>query len=117
MVTDPDFFIPRWDVADDELDAARTALVAAAAAALASHDRHAKAAEALRLLREVCFAAPAKALVGLTFPIGPDALIESLAEPCRNWLPFAESLGVADVRLLLVGLATPDCREVLDRFA
>ncbi|HEY0525555.1 MAG TPA: hypothetical protein VGD08_19340 [Stellaceae bacterium] len=118
MVTDPGFFTPRWDVAADELDAPRTALAAAATAALAAqHDRHAKAADALRLLREACFAVPPKALVGLTFPIGSDAMIESLAEPCRNWLPFAESLGVADVRLLLVGLATPACRDVLDRFS
>jgi hypothetical protein len=116
MAMDPDFFTPRWDVAADERDALQAALVAAAVAALASRDRHAKAANALRLLREACFVVPAKALVGLTFPIGPDALIESLAEPCRNWLPFAESLGVADVRLLLVGLATPACRDILDRF-
>jgi hypothetical protein len=117
MATNPSFFTPRWDdAAADELEAAQAALVAAAAAALASRDRHAKAADALRLLREACFAAPPKALVGLTFPIGPDAMVESLAEPCRNWLPFAESLGVGEIRLLLVGLAPPACRDILDRF-
>src|SRR5690348_4605818 len=114
MAMDSDFFPPRRNVAADELDASRAALVAAAVAALASapQDRHAKAAAALRLLREACFVTPARMLVGLTFPIGPDALLESFAQPCRNWLPLAENLGVADVQLLLVGMATPACRDI-----
>lgn len=120
MAMDPDFFTARLNEKQNParaLASARQALLAAVAAALASPSRQRPfAAAALRLLRNACFDAPKGSLVDLQFPLDADGMIETMALPCRRWLPLAEELGVADMRLLLLGLPTTACRDIRDRF-
>ena len=119
MAMDPEFFTPRHAAPlaqEPGLELARQALVAAIELALMRDGERAEAAgPALRTLRAVCFEADPAELIGLTFPLGHEALVQCLAAPCRTWLPYAAELGVGDERLLLLGWPTAACRDILDR--
>src|SRR4051794_38916583 len=107
MAMEPEFFTPRHAgqlAVAPGLGLARRALLAAIDVALAPDDeRVAAAAPALRVLRSLCFEASPEELIGLTFPLGGDALVQCLAAPCGTWLPYAAELGVANERLVLLG--------------
>jgi hypothetical protein len=75
------------------------------------------AAGALRALRQVCFLLPPSALIGLVFPLDPEAMVRSLAQPCATWLPLAHAFGVAEERLLMLDLPTAACREIPRKLA
>jgi hypothetical protein len=70
----------------------------------------------LRVLRAVCGDASPGELIGLTFPLGSEAMIECLEQPCAAWLPYARELGVGGQRLTLLGFPTAACREIRRRF-
>jgi hypothetical protein len=117
MAMDPGFFVQRPEAPVDlDVARARCALAAALETATAPVLRRGEAAEhGLRVLQDAYFGLPPHALAGLTFPVGPRAYLEILERRCETWLPYARSLGVADARLTLVGLATPACREIRAR--
>jgi hypothetical protein len=119
MAMDPEFFTPRHAeplAHEPGLDLARQALLAAVDVALVPDDQRVEAAgPALRMLRALCFEASPGELIGLTFPLGREALVQCLAAPCRIWLPYAAELGVGNERLLVLGLPTAACRDILDR--
>jgi hypothetical protein len=121
MAMDPEFFTPRTNAHfahDPGIDLARRALLAALDVALApAEEREAIAGRAFRALRAVCFEANPADLIGLTFPLGGDALLECLGRTCGTWLPYADELGVADDRLLLLGWPTAACGEIRRRLA
>jgi hypothetical protein len=116
MAMDPEFFTPRRHGPlehDSELDLARRALLAAVEVALApEEERDAAAGTAFRQLRTLCYEANPAELMGLTFPLGREALVECLGRKCGRWLPYADELGVADEQLLLLGWPTAACRQI-----
>lgn len=115
MSVEPEFFARRTvgAVPDATLDLSRATLLAAIDAALASPaERTAASARALRWLRETCFEAPARSLVGLTFPLDAGGMEHCLEEKLADWLPCAAALGIADERLMFLGLPTSACRDL-----
>jgi hypothetical protein len=119
MASDPEFFMQRRRRAtalDPAIESARRALLVAIEVALASAEqRRERAGPSLQMLRAVCFEAGPAELMGLTFPLGRDALIDCLGRRCGEWLPYADELGVAEERLLLLGWPTASCREIQQR--
>jgi hypothetical protein len=119
MAMDPEFFTPRHAgqlAQEPGLELARRALLAAVDAALAPYDERVEAAgPALRMLRALCFEASPGELIGLSFPLGREAMVECLGAPCGTWLPYAAELGVSDERLVLLGWPTATCRDIRDR--
>jgi len=119
MAMDPEFFVRRREApADDDLARAGIALIAALDTAAAPVLRRRDAAAlGFRALRDACFGLPPHLLIGLTFPLDAPAYLECLERRCETWLPLARELGVADARLMMIGLATPTCREIRSRIA
>jgi hypothetical protein len=118
MAMDPEFFVRRREAPEADLACARAALAAALDTATAPLLRRRDAASfGFRALRDACFGLSPHQLAGLTFPLGASAYLECLERRCETWLPLARELGVADSRLMLIGLATPECRAIRERIA